>query len=300
MITILSHILPAITLFAAFLLLPASAVATLPRSSTQQNSSTVQKGSPLQNGSTAQEGRTLQALPFKGGESLSYAITYQWGAVNTEVGSAELILNYSNGIFNPVVTGKSTKFWDRFYKVRELFESTFREKDGRPLTFRRDTREGKYFVENNITFNNKDYSIECKVVRKGTPLPDTTLQGTAETYDLLSLFYKVRGLDFSKVEIDKPQPISFVIDREIYNLHYIYHGPEVKKIKGVGKFNVLKFSLMVVTGEVFSGKDYITLYVTDDSNHIPLLFESPILVGKVVGVITKWDGLKYNLTSQIK
>ena len=57
---------------------------------------------------------------------------------------------------------------------------------------------------------------------------------------------------------------------------------------------------MVVTGEVFSGKDYITLYVTDDSNHIPLLFESPILVGKVVGVITKWDGLKYNLTSQIK
>lgn len=239
-------------------------------------------------------------LPYKEGEHLCYTVRYEWGAVNTEVGSADLQLNRSGELFHPVVTGKSTKFWDKFFKVRELFESTFRAEDGRPLTFCRDTREGKYTVQNNMTFNNSDYTIECKVVRRGVELPDTLLAGNAETYDLLTLFYKVRGLDFSKVEIEKPQPISFVIDREIYNLHYIYHGPMEKKIKGVGKFKVLKFSLMVVTGEVFSGKDYITLYVTDDANHIPLLFESPILVGKVVGTITKWEGLKHPVTSKIK
>ena len=57
---------------------------------------------------------------------------------------------------------------------------------------------------------------------------------------------------------------------------------------------------MVVTGDVFSGKDELTIYVTNDDNKIPLLFESPILVGKVYGRLTTFSNLRYPLTSKIK
>jgi hypothetical protein len=239
-------------------------------------------------------------FPFKVGEKLSYVINYRWGSIDTDVGEANVELKYDNGLYHPIVTGSTYKFWDVFFKVRELFESQFRVSDGRPVYFHRNTREGKYNMLNTMTFNNSNYEISCTTQKNGGPIKDSLIKATSNTYDLVSLFYKVRCLDFSKTPVGVRQPISFVIDREIYDLYYIYKGEFIKKFKGLGTFKVLKFNVMVVTGEVFSGKDELTIYVTNDDNKIPLLFESPILVGKVYGRLTTFSNLRYPLTSKIK
>lgn len=239
-------------------------------------------------------------FPFREGEKLGYVINYKWGSIDTDVGEARVELKYENGLYHPLVTGNTYKFWDVFFKVRELFESKFRASDGRPVYFHRNTREGKYNMVNNMTFNNSNYQISCTTQKNGGPMKDSVLNGSQNTYDIVSLFYKVRCLDFSKTTVGVKQPISFVIDREIYDLYYIYSGEFIKKFKGLGTFRVLKFNVKVVTGEVFSGKDDLIVYVTSDENKIPLLFESPILVGKVSGRLTSFSNLKYPLTSKIK
>ena len=58
--------------------------------------------------------------------------------------------------------------------------------------------------------------------------------------------------------------------------------------------------MKLVAGSVFTGKDDMFIWVTDDENKVPLLFESPIIVGRVQGRLVEYSNLKGPLTSKIK
>ncbi len=241
---------------------------------------------------------------FGDGEVLKYTVSYNWGMVNSDVGEIIASLNRVNDSlygdsFHAVITGNTFKFYDVFFKVRDIFEAKFRVDNGRPYYFHRDISEGKYRMKNWYNFR-EDYSIEAKVQRKNREIKDTILIGDICTFDLVSLFYFSRNLDFSNVPEGVEQPISFAVDSQIYNLYYKFIGRETFKLRGVGTFNSMKFVVKVVAGEVFSGKEEITLWVTDDKNKMPLYFESPIIVGRVSGRLKSFDNLKHPLTSKIK
>lgn len=242
----------------------------------------------------------VKELPFKDGESLTYVLSYTWGGVNTEVGEGVATLTDRDGVYNALVTGKTYKFYDFFFKVREHFESDFDKNTLRPVRFYRNTSEGKYKMINDYRFDNDTYRIYVTTKKRNNEPVDTVLQGSAGTFDLVTLYYFCRTIDFSNVPVDEKQPISFAIDREIYNLYFIYKGKEIKKIKGLGTFNTLKFAVRLVAGEVFTGDDELFVWVSDDGNKIPLWFESKVLVGTVYGRLKKWENLKYPFESKIK
>lgn len=239
-------------------------------------------------------------VPYKAGESLTYVMNYKWGSVDTDVGEAVTLLAYTDGMFHSIIKGKTYKFYDMFFKVREHFESKFAEYPVRPNYFYRDSQEGKYRMRNTFYFNESDYKVKAWIQRQETPAKDTVLVGSAHTFDLVSLFYNVRNINFNQIPMGVEQPISFAIDDDVYNFYYIYKGKEVKKIPGIGTFRTLKFSVKLVAGSVFTGKEEMTIWVTDDENKVPLLFETPVLVGKVSGRLSKWSNLKSPLTSKVK
>ena len=57
---------------------------------------------------------------------------------------------------------------------------------------------------------------------------------------------------------------------------------------------------MVVKGEVFSDPYPMTIWVTDDRNRVPILFESAVIVGKVKVELVKYTGLANPLNSKVK
>ena len=69
---------------------------------------------------------------------------------------------------------------------------------------------------------------------------------------------------------------------------------------GLGTFKCVKFKPMVATGKVFKDEYPMTLYVTDDKNHIPILAEAAILVGKVKMELITCNGLANPVTSRVK
>ena len=239
--------------------------------------------------------------PFIPGESLTYIMSYKWGAVNTDVGEAVTNLNYSNGMYHSIIKGYTYKFYDIFFRVREHFESKFTDLPIRPSYFYRDSQESKYRMRNTFTFSSDTSKVINAIIQKHEESPkDTLLRGSGETFDLVSLFYKVRSIDFDTISVNIKQPISFAIDEDVYNFYYVYAGKHVKKIKGVGTFNTLLFRVKLVAGSVFTGEQEMLVWITDDKNKVPLLFESPIIVGTVYGKISKYKNLKYPLTSKIK
>ena len=61
-----------------------------------------------------------------------------------------------------------------------------------------------------------------------------------------------------------------------------------------------KFAVRLVAGSVFTGKDEMSVWVTDDQNKVPVMFESPIIVGKVQGRLASFKNLTAPLTSKIE
>jgi len=247
---------------------------------------------------------TADDLVFKVGERLTLVANYRWGIINTDVGEATMLVERESfrdtQYFNVRAYATTYKFWDNFFKVRDVYEGRFDVHTLRPLYFHRDIYEGDYKMVNTIYFNNDDYTIKASAKRENYPRRDTVLQGKPTTYDFISLFYNSRNIDFSSLTEGKTYPFSFVIDDEMFDLYYRFICKEEKNISGLGRFRCLKFAAKLVAGEVFKGDSEITIWITDDENRIPLLFESPVRVGKVSARLSKYSNLKYPLTSKIK
>ena len=88
------------------------------------------------------------------------------------------------------------------------------------------------------------------------------------------------------------------LDNEVYNLYLRYMGKEVVKTK-YGKFRAIKFKPLLVKGTLFQGGEKMTVWVSDDPNHIPLRIESPIVVGSIKVDMMQYRNLRYPLSSMI-
>lgn len=246
---------------------------------------------------------TRDALAFKSGEKMYFTMHYKWGVVDSDIGSAVVSLDEVpfNGqqAYCCRVIGKTTKMYDLFFKVRENFASWFSTDNLRPLKFTRDTQEGRYVARNTYIY---DWSaaepyISAEVYSSSRGQRNLELPLTPCTFDLPALFFYARNIDMSKVEAGRKYPMTFAIDDDIFNVHFIYYGRETINVKGLGKVRAIKFSARLIAGEVFNGDTDVMMWISDDENKVPVYFEAPILVGTASGRMSGYEGLKYPFSS---
>ncbi|HPI54618.1 MAG TPA: DUF3108 domain-containing protein, partial [Chitinophagaceae bacterium] len=70
------------------------------------------------------------------------------------------------------------------------------------------------------------------------------------------------------------------LDDEVFPVHIRYLGKQQITTK-FGTFRTIKFKPKLIQGTLFKGGEQMTVYVTDDDNKIPVLIETPILVGTI-------------------
>lgn len=249
---------------------------------------------------------SLQAdsLAFAAGEKMYFSMHYEWGAINSDVGTAEVSLRNVryNGTpaFHCHVHGRTTRLYDLFFKVREDFQSWFSADGLSPLKFTRDTEEGKYIAKNTYIYSPRDTVIYADVYSTSGGSKSITLPLDRCTFDLPALFYFARNMDMSSVVPEVRYPMTFAIDDDVYNVHFIMHGKETVKVRGLGVVKTVRFSARLLAGEIFKGDTDMTIWISDDDNRLPVLFEAPILVGKASGRLRNFSGLKHPFTSLIK
>lgn len=246
------------------------------------------------------------SLVFQAGEKLEFALQYNWGALYTDVGYANVVLDSLtfNGeeAFRISAYGKTVKFFDWVFKVREDFKSWFTRDGLKPLKFTRDTYEGGYVASNTYLY---DWSLDEPLIhadvyssKRGQRSLDLPL--TPCTFDLPTLFYFARNMNFDVVEPGRRYPMTFAIDDEVFNVYFILHGRETIKVKDIGEVKVIKFGAKLLEGEVFKGEEDMIIYISDDMNRIPVFFEAPLLVGRATGRLIGWYGLKHTFSSIIE
>lgn len=245
-------------------------------------------------------------LAYKCGENLEFVIHYKWGAINSDVAKAYVKLDTTtlNGVpvFHCSVNGRTARFYDMFFKVREDFQSWFTREGVVPVKFYRDSREGNYWSTNRYDYmwdpeESKHIRAEIETSRRAVRTEELPLTGC--TYDLPSLFYMARNMNFSKVKPNIKYPMTFAIDDDIYNVYFIWLGKEKKYIKGIGTVQTMKFAAKLIAGDVFGSGQDMFVWITEDDNRIPVYFEAPLRVGTASGKLSGWKNLKYPFDSRI-
>ncbi len=246
-----------------------------------------------------------EELAFHAGERMDFILHYKWGSINTDVGTATVTLDSTdlNGheAFMCHVSGRTSKFFDIFFKVREEFSSWFTRDGLRPLKFTRDTYEGGYEARNTYIYkwDASEPYIAADIYISKTGQKSMELPLTPCTYDLPALFFFARNMDIENVEPGKRYPMTFAIDDEVFNVYFILYGKETIKVKGLGTVNTIKFAAKLLEGEVFKGEEDMMIWISDDENRLPVYFEAPLRVGVAAGRMSGYEGLKYPFTSLI-
>ena len=212
---------------------------------------------------------------FQAGESITYRVYYTLAGVYIAAGEATFTctLEDLNGkpVYHVTGDGKTYSFYDNFFKVRDKYETFIDTSNLQPLKFIRNVNEGTYKKYENVSFNKTAYTA---ITGKGVFKTPECIQ------DVLSSMYYARNIDFDKLKPGDKIPFSIFLDNQVYNLYIRYLGKETIKTK-YGKFRAIKFKPLLIKGTIFEGGEKMTVWVSDDANHIPVRVESPISVGSV-------------------
>jgi hypothetical protein len=241
---------------------------------------------------------------FQSGEKITYTLSYTVMGVWTNVGEVTFVTTLRNDGSRPPfyhieATGKTFSFFDNFFRVRSVYSTRIDAKTFQPFYMHRNIHEGSYRLRSTGSFDwvNNVVNTTTQRLDKDRPERKAELSLTPCTFDVVSLFYYYRNADFSKMKEKTGYSVLLVLDNKIHTINYNLRGREEQRVRGVGRFNTLKFTGTLIEGETFTGKEQITFWVTDDENRIPVYIEVPIIVGSLRARINTWDNLKYPLSS---
>lgn len=242
---------------------------------------------------------------FKAGESITMGIMYKWGAVNTEVAQAILALEEvpygpdSTQVYHSECKIKSSSFFDVFYKMREHFQSWFTIEENRPLEACRDTYENGYSAINHYVYDWEAGVIRADVAYNGQPTERKNLPIEGMSYDIVSLIYYLRSLEWKESQVGVPVKVPFAVDDTVFQVQITYRGQETLKVRRKGRFKALRFSCTVVAGALFAGNQELQVWFSDDANHLPLAVMVPLRMGTMWAWLKSWDGLNNPIESRL-
>ena len=235
----------------------------------------------------------IKNTAFIPGETITMKVYYTTLGMYIAAGEATFSTSIEkfNGrtAYHCVGTGKSYSFFDNFFKVRDRYESYIDTATMLPLKFIRDVSEGGYKIYNNVTFN---HAAGTAVSTNGVFKISSCIQ------DVVSAVYYARNENFEKYKVNDKIPFDMFLDDEVNHLYLRYVGKENIKTR-YGKFRAIKIKPLLIKGTVFEGGEKMTVWISDDPNHLVLRIESPISVGSVKVDMMDYKNLRYPLTSLI-
>lgn len=220
-------------------------------------------------------------------EKLVYTGYYNWGFIWVKAGKVEFTLTPSDKYPNAqklVAVGSSLPSWDWIFEIRDTLVSYHDADNFKPYEFSRKAHEGKYHKTFDYVFNYPDSLILGDIHRIGKYRKTDTVVIQPNTFDMLSVAWMARNLDFDKYRKDDLLPIRLLIDSKIYDLYIRYLGVDKTKIAGRKK-ECYVFSPLLVEGEVFKGGEGMKVWVSKDEFRLPLMVEAKILVGSVKAIL---------------
>ncbi|MDH6252697.1 hypothetical protein M2347_002424 [Chryseobacterium sp. H1D6B] len=227
------------------------------------------------------------------GESISLRIHY--GILTA--GSATLTTQKTTYKGEPHLyvkgTGRTSGAVKAFFKVEDLYESFINVNTGLPSFYVRDVKEGSYTQHFETVFNHDNQTL-ILTDKKNPANGSKVIKSVKGVQDMLSCFYYLRSKSPGELKTGTVINMNVWIDDEMFPFQLKVIGTENLKTK-FGTINCLKIIPSVKSGRVFKEKEGVTMWVSNDENHIPMLLKAELAVGSLKASIDDYKNVKYPL-----
>ena len=214
------------------------------------------------------------------GEKLVYVGSYNMSGLMTQLAQVTLsteTVNTSKSPFLHLNCELSTYAkWDKFFKIRDLYESYVDPVTLKPSLYKRSIDEGGYTKKEKYIF--KGNSVTSTAKRRNKPETTKTFAIGNSTQDVVSIMYKLRTMDLSKMKTGQMQSFTIVFDEKQIPVTVKLLGTETISAGNLGSKNCYKLSIGAKT-DALKGKDKNLIWLTADAKKIPALMKFSIPVG---------------------
>ena len=226
-------------------------------------------------------------LPYKVGEHSIYDIYF--GPI--KVGSGDMKIEAEVNIdktstFHIVGKGKTSPFFDFFFKVRDVYQTYLDTLNVRPVRFIRDIKEGDFQKKQLYVFKHSDSLVFWK---------DNSHVISSNTQDMLSALFYARTFNKAILSKKKSFFVPIFMDEENYFLEIMYlYNEKVKTNFGI--VNCMVFKPKMQEGRVFQDGEKMKIWISDDKNHLLIKVETEVWAGNIKAVLAEYQEVKYPLS----
>lgn len=238
---------------------------------------------------------------FTSGEKLVYKIYYNWNFVWLSAGEMSLEIKDEQNLYHIEVTGRTYSSYEWFYKVRDKYHTYIDKTTGLPKLYIRDVQQGDYRHYEKIVFDYPNRKATSYTGKSINDLKVTELSLEKNYYDMISCMYFLRNMNVEYFKKQGGGRFNIILDSEKYSLALRYVEEEDQfKIKDSGTYKTYRAVGDVVEGNVFRSGVEMNFWITRDSNNLPVMLESPLVVGSVKCILASYSNLKYPFSAKLK
>jgi len=173
-------------------------------------------------------------------------------------------------------TVRSTSFFSTFFRVEDSALTCMDVRELFPVRFEKYLREGKYRADRSATFD---------PVAGLAYTPGDTIVVPPYVQDALSLLYYVRALELKP---GTDLQVENYDGTNVYTLTVRVLRKERIEVKA-GVFSTIVVEPLLQAAGLFKHEGRLTVWLTDDRLHLPVLMKSKVIVGSIVAELTDYN-----------
>lgn len=247
----------------------------------------------------------IKQQAFQEGEVLNYEMYFKYGIINTNAGKLSLSLSKDSykgkGNLKAQFLIGTEGMANKFFAVQDTL-SSYMTNSLVPVAYVKKAHEGDYFTDEVITYSyNKANEVDIHAVqsRNYKFRFDEQLKSQSCVYDLVSIIYFARTLDYENMKDGDTKLINFVSGKKLGTAEVeLISSKKIKdnKSKRHDCWEVaIYFAPDDENGKKDKSKDFMKVYVSKDSNRVPISIETKLKkMGTIKGFFVSASGLRNN------
>lgn len=220
-------------------------------------------------------------------ENLHYVISYKWGLIHKDAGEAVLSLKNQGDFYQLRLVGKTKPWADKFYQVRDTLSGKLKKDGLKPLTYTKVAHEKGKYSRDDIKYIYSGNSVDghAKRVRQkkdgSITSSEKKLSGTWPVYDMLSVFYFLRNIDYARLKNNQVVTATVFSGSKVESITIRCVGEERIKLRDKSERDAYHIKFKFTQAGKRRSSDDIDTWISTDSSHIPLLVVGSLPVGQV-------------------
>lgn len=228
-------------------------------------------------------------------EKLSYIAKYNMKGLMTELAGIDMEVTEITGRKRPVYklkfTANTLTSWDDYVKVRHAYQTYIDPSTNKPLIMVQDSDVKGKVTKGKYKFKHKSGIAEMEVTKSSAATINKNINIKNNTYDVVSLIYLARSLDYGHMKVGQKTPLNIVFLERIIEFNIKFLGKQTINVKGMGSKECFKIGL-VLNKKFIVEPDVTTIWISADNNRVPVLIQTIYKEGKAQIELSKYSGLK--------